>query len=200
MKELNKIILVILIVIIVIGFGFIIWKNIDNEKNNNNNTIVTGGKEINYDVLELSTQKAIIEIVNKEYYKNITDIEGTTAAEGNKILKAEVKDNQIYAYVVAEYGVYKLENGEVTPVSASASPITIIFDMEYENGYNMIKYLIPSNNGDEAWLSSLKEMFPEDLINEAKSIDYTDDFYGIYIHLPTNPRYRYQKSAEVALH
>ena len=34
MKELNKIILVILIIIIVIGFGFIIWKNIDNDKKN----------------------------------------------------------------------------------------------------------------------------------------------------------------------
>ena len=43
-------------------------------------------------------------------YKDVNNKEGTIGAEGHKILKSEIKNNQIYAYVVAEYGVYKLEN------------------------------------------------------------------------------------------
>lgn len=60
------------------------------------------------------------------------------------------------------------------PVSASASPITIALD---SNDYRMVEYSLPSDNGDEAWMASLKEMFPEDLISEATSVDYTDAFY-----------------------
>ena len=50
-------------------------------------------------------------------------------------------------------------------------------------GYNMIKYLVPSDEGDEAWLASLKEMFPEELISEAKSINYKDDYYQNQINV-----------------
>lgn len=183
MSKSSKILLILLVVVVAVGVGIFIWKNNETKQNNANittNTSIntnTNSKKINDNVLELSVSKALIEVVNDDYYKNVSSKEGTIAAEGHKILKSEIKDNQIYAYVVAEYGVYKLENNEVVPVSASASPITLIFDMEESNGYKKIKYLVPSDAGDEEWLTSLKEMFPADLIDESKSINYKDDFY-----------------------
>lgn len=181
MSKSSKILLILLVVVVAVGVGIFVWKNNETKQNNanitTNTSINTNSKKINDNVLELSVSKALIEVVNDDYYKNVSSKEGTTAAEGHKILKSEIKDNQIYAYVVAEYGVYKLENNEVVPVSASASPITLIFDMEESNGYKKIKYLVPSDAGDEEWLTSLKEMFPADLIDESKSINYKDDFY-----------------------
>ena len=183
MNKGKKVLLVILIIAVAILVGYLLGKNGEislNNKNNTNtiNTTNTGSFKINDNVLEEYVKKALIKIVNDEYYKDVNDREETTGAEGHKILKSEIKDNQIYAYVVAEYGVYKLEDGESTPVSATATPITLIFDTADETqGYKMIKYLIPSDNGDDAWLSSLKEIFPADLIDSAKSVDYKEDFY-----------------------
>lgn len=188
MNKGNKILTVILIILIVVGIGFLIWKNGETKQGNNtsdttntnnitNTTNTTSDKKINNNVLESSVSKAIIEILNEEIYKDVSEKEGTIGAEGHKILKSEMKDGKIYAYVVAEYGVYKLEDDQVFPVSASASPITLVFDTDDTYGYKMIKYILPSDDGDEAWLSSLKEMLPEDLIESAKSINYSDDLY-----------------------
>ena len=185
MSQGSKILLVLAIILVLIGAGSFIGKNIEKKSVKNevnygdaiNEILNTTNKTINDNVLELSVKKALIEVVDERNYKDVSNREGTTGAEGHKVLKSEIKNNQIYAYVVAEYGVYKLENDEVTPVSASASPITLIFDMDEANGYKMIKYLVPSDEGDEAWMTSLKEMFPENLISEATSVNYKDDFY-----------------------
>lgn len=181
MKKGRRVLLILFIIIVVVGIAFLLWKKgilkIDFSINTNNTVSDTNNQTVNDTVLELSVKKALIEVVNEKHYKDITDKTGTTAAEGHKILRSEIKDNQIYAYVVAEYGVYQLEKGKSTPVSASASPITLILDRKEENGYTMIKYLLPSDGGDAAWLSSLKEMFPADLIDEARAVNYTDDFY-----------------------
>ena len=181
MSKGSKVFLILVIIIVIVGAGFFIWKNEENKTEGNNITNTTTNeisKRINDNVLEASVKKSLIEVVNEKIYKDVSNREGTTVAEGHKILRSEIKDNKIYAYVVAEYGVYKLEDGEVTPVSASASPITIIFDFDDEtNIYKMSKYLTPSDEGDDAWLSSLKEMFPADLIDSAKSVNYKDDYY-----------------------
>lgn len=185
----SKILLVLAIILVVIGAGFLIGKNI--EKKDVENKVVNNGsfsdiideytntnnKTINDNMLEDSVKKALIEVVNEKHYKDVNNKEGTIGAEGHKILKSEIKNNQIYAYVVAEYGVYKLENNEINPVSASASPITLIFDINETDEYKMVKYVVTSDEGDEAWMASLKEMFPEDLISEATSVNYKDDFY-----------------------
>ena len=181
MKNGSKILLILFIIIIAVVIGFFVGRNGEVKQNENNtnqettNNVAT--KKINDNVLEFSVKKALIEVVNEKDYPNVTNQEGTTAAEGHRILKSEIKDNQIYAYVVAECGVYQLENGEPTPVSASASPITLVFNMEEENGYKMVKYMIPTDGDDETWLTSLKEMFPNDLIDTAKSVNYKEDFY-----------------------
>ena len=185
MSQGSKILLVLAIILVVIGAGFFIWKNtekkdVENKVNYSNiiNEVVnTTNKTINDNMLEDSVKKALIEVINEKHYKDVSNENGTTGAEGHKILKSEIKNNQIYAYVIAEYGIYKLENNEVIPVSASASPITLIFDMDETNGYKMVKYVVPSDAGDEAWMASLKEMFPEDLISAAKSVNYKEDFY-----------------------
>lgn len=172
MSKGSKILLFLLIIVVIVVAGFFIWQNVGGKINSNNTT--ASGK-INDNELELSVKKALIEIANEEHYKDVSDKTNTIPAEGHKILKAEVKDNQIYAYVVAEYGVYKLENNETTPVSASALPIVLVFNMETKQGYEMVKYLVPSDG--DSWMSSLKEIFPEDLIKEATSIDYNEDLY-----------------------
>ena len=173
MSKGSKILLFLLIIVVIVGAGFFIWRNVGGKLNSNN----TAGEKINDNVLELSVKKALIEIANEEYYNDASDKTNLTPAEGHKILKAEVKDNQIYAYVVAEYGVYSLENNEATPASATATPIVLVFNMGTEQGYEMAKYLVPKDGDDEAWMTSLKEIFPEDLIKEATSIDYKDSFY-----------------------
>ena len=181
MKKGMKIFLFILLIIILGVVGFFIGKNTGEKTNNDNKTNTTNvavdTTKINENVLEMSVQKALIEVVNDKLYKDVSNKENTTAAEGHKILKSEMKDNKIYAYVVAEYGVYKLENGKPAVVSASASPITLIFDTDTTNGYKMTNYIVPSEAGDAAWLKSLQEMFPADLIDAAKSVNYKDDFY-----------------------
>lgn len=187
MSKGSKTIIILLIIIAIAGAGYFIWKNGGINTNSNNTTNSTSQKnnettsgtseEINENLLEESVKKALIEIVNEKNYKDVSNKEGTTAAEGHKILESEIKNNQIYAYVVAEYGVYKLENGTATAVSASASPITLIFDTNETQEYKMSKYIVPSDAGDEEWTKSLKEMFPENLIKEATSINYKDDFY-----------------------
>lgn len=173
MSKESKILLFLLIIVVIVGAGFFIWRNVDGKLNSNN----TASEKINDNMLELSVKKALIEIANEEYYKDVSDKTNTTPAEGHKILKAEIKDNQIYAYVVAEYGVYKLENNETNTVSATATPIVLIFNMETEHGYELAKYLVPKDGDDEVWMTSLKEIFLEDLIKEATSVNYKDEFY-----------------------
>lgn len=126
--------------------------------------------------LELSVKRDLINIAKNEF--PVDNNEKVRYAEGNKILGVENKNGQIYAYVVAEYGAYQLDNGIVVPISASAGPITLIYNVQENvgSGYVLDKYLKPSNDGDDAWLASLKEMYPLDLIDDAK-VDYADEFY-----------------------
>lgn len=173
MKKFSKILFVVIIAVVIFFIGRNTSKNnvnIDNTKNIISNTVAQKDKNS----LESYIKKAIIEIVNEKLYKDVTDKTEKVLAEGHKTLKTEEKDGKIYVYVVAEYGVYELKNDEIMPVSASASPITIVLD---SSDYRMIGYSLPSDNGDEAWMASLKEMFPEELIFEVTSVDYKEEFY-----------------------
>lgn len=176
MKKFSKILFVVIIAVVI----FFIGRNTANKTNNNTiiddsqNMISNTVAQKDNNSLESYIKKAIIEIVNEKLYKDVTDKTEKVLAEGHKTLKTEEKYGKIYVYVVAEYGVYELENDEIMPVSASASPITIVLD---SSDYRMIEYSLPSDNGDEAWMASLKEMFPEDLISEVTSVDYKEEFY-----------------------
>lgn len=67
---------------------------------------------------------------------------------------------------------------QVSPVSATANPLTLIYSVKNndEIQYKLYDYMTTSDVGDEEWLSSLKKMFPSNLIEKAK-VDYCDDFY-----------------------
>lgn len=150
-----------LLILCVLGvLGFFVYKNINKKETINDN------------VLELSTKKAIIEIANKSFTIENDLIGGY--AEGHKILGSEIKDNNINAYVVAEYGVYNFS--DKTPMSASASAMKLIFVKEEQEGYYKLEdYKIPEEG--ENYEKTLKEIFPENLIKDATSVNYQDNFY-----------------------
>lgn len=151
--------LLIVLVIFAVS-GFFVYKKIDTKE------------KINDTVLELSTKKAIIQIANKEF--EIEDIGVVSYAEGHKILGYEIKNDKINAYVVAEYGVYNIN--DKTPMSASASAIKLIFSKnEIEGYYNLVDYKIPEDGKN--YEKTLKEIFPENLIKDATAANYSDKFY-----------------------
>ena len=90
-------------------------------------TITEANKEPNVAVLEMSVKKSIIDIANKEFENG----EGKyTYAESHKILGSEIKDNKIYVYVVANYGLFSNENNKITSVKTKTNPLTIIYNKE----------------------------------------------------------------------
>lgn len=132
--------------------------------------------EISEMMLEVFTKKYLIEIAHEEF--GWAKTENNHYAEGHKILKAEKKDGKIYAYVVAEYGLYELKDGVVTVTNAAARPLTLIYEVKEGDvmEYVLTQYMKTEDGGDDVWLASLQKMFPEDLIDSAK-VDYSDEFY-----------------------
>lgn len=178
MKKELKVLLIILILIVILGVGFFVWKSTQNTPDNSSINSIENptNTKVNDSSLEPYVKQAIIDIAKKEI-NGYSETDKGAYSEGHKILSSEIKNNQLYVYVVAEYGFYTLENEEISVVSASSSPITIIFNIEENNTYKMETYLLPSNDGDEEWLNSLQEMFPANLINEVKNTNYKDSFY-----------------------
>lgn len=172
MKNLKIIILLILVILV----GFVIYMFYNNNHTPQNEVINQNVSNINSDesfsidekLLDESVKKAIIDQVVKKLF----DTNKGSCAEGHKILKFESKENKIYTYVVSEFGVYKLNKNNIEVVSASACPLTFIFD----NNYNFEKVLIPDDQNVDFDSVVRDILFPESLINSAK-VNYATEFY-----------------------
>ena len=80
-------------------------------------------KEPNSNVLEMSVRKSLIDIANDEFKNDGNYI----YAESHKILDYEVKNNEIYVYIVANYGLFDKDNNELNSVDSKKGALTMIY-------------------------------------------------------------------------
>lgn len=161
---------------IVAGTKIVGDKVITIDKNHvQNANFATDTKTIDEQKLESAIKEALIGLAKKETVslKNNTN----EYAEGHIILKSEIKDDTIYAYILARYGVYELKDNKPSIVSGSSTPITVIFKNGNSNKYELNKLIQPKDGSE--YNSSLKEMFPEELIDSTKKLSngtYEEEF------------------------
>ena len=122
--------------------------------------------------IESAIKTSLIEnIGKKDEGLGYLDNSNSILAEAHKTLRTELKDDVIYAYVVALIGTYTKNNETYNNSSAMAGPMVILFTKKYE----FISYKIPADG--MGWTESLKSIFPSDLIDQATNVNYKDDFY-----------------------
>lgn len=147
--------------------------SIDN--NSTNKTFVIDNK-----LIESAIKTSLIQNIGKDDKQGIWGYDNSIWAEGHKTLRTELKDDKIYAYVLAQIGTYTKKNGTYENTSGMAGPIVIIFTKNYE----FISYEMPSDG--EGWTESLKRIFPSDLVDQSTSVDYRVDFYQNQINAYLN--------------
>lgn len=183
-------------VVILIGgaiFAFVYIKldkiNVaDNNSNDLNSEINITEETLDNEKIETAIKMALV--------KNIAENEGIISvddnsilAEGHKTLRTEIKDDKINAYVLASIGIYtetddlipeykkqfeiQIPEKNVTYLMGQSmqGPFVIVFTKNYE----FTSYNIPSDG--MGWNESLKELFPDDLLEEATGVDYGTDFF-----------------------
>ena len=133
------------------------------------------GSKTDEEKIEDAIKSALLnEIVRKEVLGIVPDLNVVTPAEGHETLRTEVVDGKLYAYVTAQVSVTPKDGSEYTDSSVSA-PFVLIFDIDDSGNYVYSDYKIPEDGGN--FTDSLKEIFPEDLIEKATNADYSSDFY-----------------------
>lgn len=117
-------------------------------------------QEPNKNVLEISVKKSLIDIANEEYEK----VDNGEYAECHKILDYEVKNNKIYVYVVAQYGIFVKNENEISSVDSKKVTLTIVYDnnKNIEGTYEQVE---------------LNELIPDNLKNKS-AVDFNDDYYN----------------------
>ena len=127
---------------------------------------------IDNEQIESAIKTSLIEnIGKKDEGLGYLDNSNSILAEAHKTLRTELKDDVIYAYVVALIGTYTKNNETYNDSSAMAGPMVTLFTKKYE----FISYKIPEDG--MGWTESLKSIFPSDLIDQATNVNYKDDFY-----------------------
>ncbi len=176
-KKSGLLILIIVLSLLVIGLGsYLVYDKvskdneiIDDKENDNTDTPIT---QINESSLETEISKAIIKIANEELFV----FEDSVYAEGHKTLRSEIKNNQIYAYVLATYGAYIKENGQWDITSGSAGPLVLVFNIKSNSNYEYDSSTLPPESCGNVSCASL--IFPSDLIVEAENNqDFSTDYY-----------------------
>ena len=124
--------------------------------------------EVNKDpkdnILEMSVKKSLIDIAHEKYSNNDNYIYG----ESHKIIDYEVKDNEIYVYLVANYGMLNQDNCQV--VNDTKNTLTIIYNKEKNSKgvYELKEYKensIPSKLKDKANVNYEDDYFQSQLNN-----------------------------------
>ena len=151
-QSINHFIITILIMIIAL-FGYYSIKQ-----------IYVVNKEPNNNVLEMSVKKSLIDIANNEYKNNGNYI----YAESHKILDSEIKNDEIYVYVVANYGLFNKNNNEISSVDSKESTLTMIYKKGKDNTgiYELKEYKeneIPDNLKEKANVNYEDTYFKEQL-------------------------------------
>ena len=109
-------------------------------------------------ILEMSVKKSLISIANEKYVNNNNYI----YAESHKILDYEVKNNEIYVYLVANYGIFNSDNCE--RVNDTKDVLTLIYKKSKNSDgiYELKSYKINS--------------IPNDLKDKA-SVNFDDNYF-----------------------
>jgi hypothetical protein len=198
-KSNNVLVFMLLVLVFVLG-GYIIYdkindKNTSNDStqtattttktNKNDNTSIDNNSTnktfvIDNKLIESAIKTSLIKNIGKDEKQGIWGYDNSIWAEGHKTLRTELKDDKIYAYVLAQIGTYTKKNGTYENTSGMAGPIVIIFTKNYE----FISYEMPSDG--EGWTESLKRIFPSDLVDQSTSVDYRVDFYQNQINAYLN--------------
>ena len=121
-------------------------------------------KEPNRNVLEMSVRQSLIDIANDEFKNDGNYI----YAEGHKILDFEVKNEEIYVYVVANYGKFNENNNELSSVNSKKCTLTMIYKKDKNNTgiYELKEYKedeIPDNLKEKANVNFEDTYFKEQL-------------------------------------
>ena len=124
----------------------------------------TVNKEPNRNVLEMSVRQSLIDIANDEFKNDGNYI----YAEGHKILDFEVKNEEIYVYVVANYGMFNENNNELSSVNSKKCTLTMIYKKDKNNTgiYELKEYKedeIPDNIKEKANVNFEDTYFKEQL-------------------------------------
>ena len=124
-------------------------------------------KEPNNTVLEASVRKAILDIAYEKY----ENTDNNLYAESHKIIDFEVKGDEIYAYVVANYGLFNQNNCEV--VNDTKNTLTLIYKKEKnkEGIYELKEY---------------KENSVPDKLKEKTNVNFEDTYYRSQLELYCN--------------
>lgn len=140
---------------------------LDNNGATNNSMASNNIQNIDEEKLNNAIKRELIKLAEKEYSSNKTS--SNTFSEGHIVLRSEIKDNKIYSYILAEYGVYSTQNTTVPQTEGSASgPLTLVFEVSSSNEYDLIEIKQPQDG--ENYGNSLKSIFPEDLLSAVKDL------------------------------
>ena len=120
----------------------------------------TVNKEPNRNVLEMSVRQSLIDIANNEFKNDGNYI----YAEGHKILDFEVKNEEIYVYVVANYGLFDKDNNELSSVNSKKCTLTMIYKKD-------------KNNTGIYELKEYKEDEIPDNLKEKANVNYEDTYF-----------------------
>lgn len=121
-------------------------------------------KEPNSNILEMSVKKSLIDIANNEFKNDNNYI----YAESHKILDFEVKNDEIYVYVVANYGLLDKDNNELNSVNSQKGTLTMIYTKDKNNTgiYELKEYKedeIPDNLKEKANVNFENNYFKKQL-------------------------------------
>ena len=112
----------------------------------------------------MSVRQSLIDIANDEFKNDGNYI----YAEGHKILYFEVKNEEIYVYVVANYGLFDKDSKELNSVDSKKCALTMIY-MKGKNNtgiYELKEYKkdeIPDNLKEKANVNFEDTYFKEQL-------------------------------------
>ena len=117
-------------------------------------------KEPNSNVLEMSVKKSLIDIANDEYKNDGNYI----YAEGHKILGYEIKNDEIYVYVAANYGIFNQNGNELNSINSQKGTLTLIYQKR------------KNANGTYELKEYKENSIPEEIKKKA-DVNYEDNYF-----------------------
>lgn len=96
--------------------------------------------------------------------------QGEKALEAHHIYRSEENDGIVNVYMLVRFAWFEFQNDVFTSVSGTGGiPVRMELKLNETNQYEVISYEEPMDGG--GWLSSLQEMFPDDLVEKVTTQD-----------------------------
>ena len=121
-------------------------------------TIYEVYKEPQEQILEMSVKKSLINIANEKFINN----DNSGYFESHKIIDYKVKNNKIFVYIVANYGI--INKDSCTVKESLKENMTIIYQKD-------------KNNEGIYELKEYKENYIPDDLKDKTNVDYEDNFF-----------------------